>query len=221
MDTLRNVAKKSNKKYIYAVILLIVVASVGYALYYVQTTLSSRNKDVDNLNSKVEQLSKDKKDLSSKNENLKEVVKTFQNQKGSGSTSSSDTQTQDDKNSVKPVAKLVVRFVKDQPGSDFTISGKPLIKDDLRVVYITFTNLTDSPQTYDHFQFEATLNTGAVVQPRVYAPYESTNWLSSKLDAGASQDVTLLFGTNENLTTLSWTPNGATKPLIVTVPSQQ
>ncbi len=199
-----------------SIFLSVVMVSTGLTLglgtvsYIQRSSALSLSSKVAELTAANGVLQNGNNNLKAKNINLTKAVQSLQKQLSSTAITETPTTT----------TSLNISAVKIQPGSDFSLANHPQISGDLRVVYLTIRNISNSMQTYDVNAFTATTDTGVVLKPLIYAPYDTKNtWYNSSLVAGGHQDVVIFFTPEQNIVTITWTPVNGTA-ISTPVPSQ-
>lgn len=209
-------SKHWGKTFAYVVVLLLVAAATGGAVYVWQhgkvKSLTGQNAS---LSSSNKSLTKDDNNLKTSDTNLVKTLQQFQLLAATNTNASSTTKSSVSNSSVQsnvtpaPVGKFVINSVKIEPTSDFNAQGGTVFPSGQTalVANVTITNLTSSIQSYNLFQFYGTTKTGVVVDPTVYGNgFNPGIWNNSQITAGGSQTVNILFTPRMDLTTLNWAP---------------
>ena len=98
--------------------------------------------------------------------------------------------------------------MKSQPGTAFAKDGYKLPSGNFKVVYAKITNTSDREQKYDTFQFSAVTKAGVVIEPQIFAPYESQGlWYDSTLAPGGMECIVLLFAQDAEIIVLRHAPS--------------
>ncbi len=207
-----NISKKkrlssSTIKKIAYIAVCIVAVGIGYGAHYIQSSASrSAQSEAVSLKAEKDNLVKDKTILEEKNKNLSASIGLLQKQLTSEEDVSSKVPDNDEVD--RPIAGLVISQVKNLPGTDFGVSGYIPPRGDFKVVYATISNLSNTDQKFDIFQFDAITKSGVVIKPQGFSPLETQGlWNNSVLAPAGKMDIVLLFPVDSEIVLLRHTPS--------------
>lgn len=212
--------KKSDKKLLakrVATIATIValLLAIGYGVWS-DNTVRSLNRQVESLNGVIKTNNDKNKKTSDENVNLKNAVKTLQAQIDASKQSTSQQGSE-------PKSKLIVSKVGYRTfhlyPEDYSWRGTGIA--DLRdvVVEASITNISDINQAYSTANFYATSDSGKIVRPEKFvSPALYGLWSQTELAPGGSENIVVVFPSDQNLVTLTMNVPGTDKTLTVALP---
>jgi hypothetical protein len=203
--------------------LALLIIGVGLGVYFWQNgKVNDSRAGISSLEAEKASLIKEKRSLEDKNGNLSKSIDVLQGQISNNKTTSDSNESSGNSTTTTPDTKLTITSVKNLPGSTFTKEGYTPPKGDFKVLYVTITNQSKQEQSYNAFQFSATTKGGVILQPSQFSPLESQGlWNNSKLAAGGSQDIVLLFPQDQDTVTLTHTPESGSGAVSVSLPLAQ
>ncbi len=217
-----------NRKYLLITAVTVIVAVVITAFIYHRQVASLKTK-LDSANAAAASLTKQKTDLTAKNNNLTSATKALQEQvsnsdgalqatdiAGTGAGSEKDVPVQ----VPKPAGEMeIVQFRKGKieefvgPNDQYHPTG------DILILYVKIKNTSGITHNYSQWDFKAITANGEAIDSRMYLPAASLTWNNSDLVDGGSKEVPLIYPVDTNIVSLQWKVPGGTTTLTAPVPA--